>query len=465
MLADYAKFSIRWLTTSNGMNRFSMLILTALFSFHGEIQAHVIGQKSSEPGNGRSWSLTNGSVIHGIFSYANSSNVFIETDQGILRSIPLSSLKNNDQRIVSMKMEKLELLNQHHVRPVQKDWSKYLIAVNICAILFFGLKFFIRNNLRWAWASIFLLASGFGLLLGCNNDDPSGITGNPIPKTSTEFLSAAFSRFAPAVSFTWDDLYFRVSSDGIPTHGMMVGITSWQQQVPISQSYVGTNSWSIPLQPEFASVPINTRTNLMKGAVALAVNGIPIFNALNNRGEDSFAIGELDKWGGHCGKADDYHYHAAPLHLADPDPSLPIAFALDGFPVYGAKEPDGSSMTTLDSGHGHSWGKEAYHYHGTSDYPYVVGAMRGKVTLDPATPAPENQIIPQAFAKPLRPATDPLKGAVITSFLSPGERSRKLIYQIGKGTGSVEYNWDTSGKYTFIFTDTAGTSIVKSYQR
>jgi len=46
----------------------------------------------------------------------------------------------------------------------------------------------------------------------------------------------------------------------------------------------------------------------MKGAVAIAPNGVPIFNPLNNTGEDAYAIGELDQWGGHCGKADDYHY-------------------------------------------------------------------------------------------------------------------------------------------------------------
>jgi hypothetical protein len=25
--------------------------------------------------------------------------------------------------------------------------------------------------------------------------------------------------------------------------------------------------------------------------------------------------GELDEYGGHCGRADDYHYHIGPVHL------------------------------------------------------------------------------------------------------------------------------------------------------
>ena len=66
------------------------------------------------------------------------------------------------------------------------------------------------------------------------------------------------------------------------------------------------------------------------------MNGVPIFNAPNNRGEDAFLIGELDDWGGHAGRADDYHYHAAPLHLQEiVGDAAPIAYALDGYPIYG----------------------------------------------------------------------------------------------------------------------------------
>jgi hypothetical protein len=45
--------------------------------------------------------------------------------------------------------------------------------------------------------------------------------------------------------------------------------------VPIPQNYTGTNHWSIPLQPVYATTPMSTKTNFMKGAVAIAVNGIP----------------------------------------------------------------------------------------------------------------------------------------------------------------------------------------------
>ena len=52
--------------------------------------------------------------------------------------------------------------------------------------------------------------------------------------------------------------------------------------------------------------------DLQRGAIAIAANGIPIFNPVNASGLISKEIGELDDFGGHSGRADDYHYHAAP---------------------------------------------------------------------------------------------------------------------------------------------------------
>jgi hypothetical protein len=278
-------------------------------------------------------------------------------------------------------------------------------------------------------------------------------------------MDSAFAPYKPSITTKWDATYFYIGSNGLPSHNMMIGITNWQQQVPISQPYTDNNSWSIPLQPAYATTPLSTKTNLMKGAVAVAVNGIPIFNALNNRGEDSYLIGELDNWGGHCGRGDDYHYHAAPLHLSTTSGLKPIAFALDGFPVYGSKEPDGSVMSTLDSCHGHVGTNNIYHYHGTTNYPYVVGAMKGKVNLDPTTTAPENQILPQAFTKAVRPATNPLKGASITDFATVGTNGYQLTYKIGAKTGYIKYSWDLNNKYTYILTDTGGIATTTSYQR
>jgi Secretion system C-terminal sorting domain/YHYH protein len=241
---------------------------------------------------------------------------------------------------------------------------------------------------------------------------------------------------------------------GIPTHTMMKGITNWQQQVPTPKCYVGANAWSIPLNPVVAATPLPTATNFFKGAIAIAANGVPIFNAFNNRGEDSYVIGELDQYGGHCGKGDDYHYHIAPLSLDSINADiLPIAFALDGYAVYADKEPNGLIMNTLDANHGH-YLNNVYHYHGTKTYPYMIGNMVGVVTKD-AT----DQIVPQPTGNPFRPAGNPLNGAAITGCTPNGTgNGYSLTYTLAGQNYAINYSWTTAGAYTFNFVSPTGTT-------
>lgn len=432
------------------------------------------------------WTLKSGKSIQGNFSFSKNNIIYLEQLEGKIVPVLLSDLSSQDQQMAKWKIKKLNYYNiSENVStfPETNNPLKYLPILMLCVGILF-LYFNIGNLNTYIFNSkiglrVFSLFTIVAIVIACtkSTSTSSSITNNPIsnpstdpvviviPKTNTSSIDSAFTAFKPAISTTWDDTYFYIASNGIPNHNMMIGITSWQQQVPITQPYNGSNSWSIPLQPTYATIPLSTKTNLMKGAVAVAVNGIPIFNALNNRGEDSYKIGELDNWGGHCGRGDDYHYHAAPLHLSTINGLKPIAYAVDGFAVFGSKEPDGSPMNVLDTCHGHIGLNGTYHYHGTADYPYVVGAMKGKVNLDPATTAPENQVIPQAFTKPVRPATTPLSGAVITDFVAVGPNGYLLTYKRGAKNGYVKYSWDASNKYTFILTDTAGVSVTNVYQR
>ena len=52
-----------------------------------------------------------------------------------------------------------------------------------------------------------------------------------------------FAAFSKSVKISKNSKYYLVESSGLPDHQMMVGIKSWQQQVPITQPYTGTNSW------------------------------------------------------------------------------------------------------------------------------------------------------------------------------------------------------------------------------
>jgi len=271
-------------------------------------------------------------------------------------------------------------------------------------------------------------------------------------------IASAFQPFAPKVRTHWDDAFFYVESDGMPVHQLMAGITAWQQQVPLPQTYFGDNAWRFPLIPMPAAQPQSIKNHFLRGAIAIAVNGIPIFNPQNNRGEISAEIGELDKFGGHAGRADDYHYHAAPLHLQKyVGSNNPIAFALDGYPIYGLAEPDGSAPVGLDDFHGHTTAILGYHYHASNQYPYVNGGFHGKVTER------EGQVDPQPRAQPLRPATTPLRGAVITDFQAePDGKSYTLTYALNGQPVKLHYG-ASAGAVRFDFTEAAGKTTTKIY--
>jgi hypothetical protein len=273
-------------------------------------------------------------------------------------------------------------------------------------------------------------------------------------------MAASFAPFKSKVKTRWDATYLYVESDGLPEHLMMRGIRSWQQQVPLPQPYTGENAWRLPLRPVRAEQPVSARTSLFRGAIALAVNGVPIFNALNNRGVDSNLEGELDEWGGHCGRADDYHYHVAPLQLqAQAGAGKPIAYALDGYPLYGLTEPDGSPVAKLDELNGHADATGGYHYHGTKTYPYINGGLRGVVQVR------GDQVEPQPRASPVRPAGQPLRGAVITGFKSTGAGAYSLEFTWSQAKYTIDYRAGKDGTYTFDHISPDGGKLSHSYRR
>jgi Protein of unknown function (DUF1566)/YHYH protein/Abnormal spindle-like microcephaly-assoc'd, ASPM-SPD-2-Hydin/Viral BACON domain len=272
----------------------------------------------------------------------------------------------------------------------------------------------------------------------------------PMLADNSALMAASFAPFKPKVRYYSDSNYFYEESDGMPSRALMpnlmVGITSWQQQIPLPASYFASNVnpgdsgsagylqpnyWRIPLVPVPAASPITLADNFKRGAVALAADGIAIFNPRNNTGQFSQAIGELDAYGGHCGLGDDYHYHTFPTHLtAVLGNSKPIAWALDGYPVYGYVEPDGSALLALDSDGGHDHGSYGYHYHARGTYnagtnswtpasPYMMNAMHGTVVNY------SNQIDPQPSASGLRGdktggyTAVPVPGATVTAFKNP----------------------------------------------
>ncbi len=274
-------------------------------------------------------------------------------------------------------------------------------------------------------------------------------------------VAKPFEKFAPDVKTRSDSQNFYVESNGMAHHPMMVGITAWQQQVPLPQRYTGSNAWQFPLFPVPAKQPISAKTHFFRGAIAIAANGIPIFNPIKNDGRtDTFLAGELDKYGGHSGRGDDYHYHIPPLVLQEKlGKSLPLAYALDGYAIYGLTEADGSSPKDLDSFNGHTTPVLGYHYHATKTYPYLNGGFHGEVTER------DGQVDPQPRANSPRPATAPLRGAKITDFkaMEVG-KSYSLTYTIDGETRKVNYQVNADGSVKFDFVDGRGRVTSETYR-
>ncbi|NQW42832.1 MAG: T9SS type A sorting domain-containing protein [Bacteroidetes bacterium] len=430
-----------------------------LISFN--LAAHDINQSNLMQ---KEWIIKgNKTSFKGNFLVMKENMVNIETIEGKVIAIPFEKLSLNDQTFIQKRIEKIKTINRQLLQRNKTLESNQSIIDTKTALIFiflisllFGIVYKFRKQEIFKYL---IPVPAVGLIIFISSFTHKAMKSMQVT-TSVTFMDSAFAPFKPNVYTRYDANYFYVESKGVPTtHGMMAGISNhgWQQQVPIPQCYTGTNPWSIPLHPEIAATPVPAdASHFLRGALALAINGIPIFNVYTNTGVDSYVDGQLDNFGGHCGRADDYHYHLPPLHLYNyTDAKLPIAFALDGFAVYGSKEPDGTNMNTLDANHGHYF-SGVYHYHGTSRAPYMVGSMVGKVTEDNTL-----QIIPQAAAKPVRNENwTPLKGALITSCTSNASNNGyNLSYTLNDTIGyATNFSWTTAGKYKFDYVTPKGTT-------
>ena len=405
------------------MNVHTITFLTAalFFSPATNLLAHEGGhhEGSHATQSSRTWSIAgadSGFHLHGSFVSAKNGQVQIRKDDGKLISLGIDRLVAADKAWIENRLQQIEVLNRQaaveigqfrqHTQPAQPALAKTVSAEKKM----------------------------------------------PMPTIGDHFMP-----FEKLLELDWDENYLYVGSNGLPEHPMMIGITSWQQQVPIPQKYFGDNAWQIPLHPVPAKNPMSTKNDFLRGAIALAVNGVPIFNPLNNRGDDALLFGELDEYGGHCGRGDDYHYHIAPVHLEEKTGrDNPIAYALDGYPIYGYQDKRDPEFAPLDKLGGQKDAEGNYHYHAQRTYPYLNGGFYGEVTKR------GGQVDPQPRAEPVRSALPPLQGAKVTGFRKTGNRF-KLDYDVSGQKGSVTYLVKDDGKIDFTFDEPNGEKRSVSY--
>jgi len=267
----------------------------------------------------------------------------------------------------------------------------------------------------------------------------------------------AFANVSDLVQASCDDDRLNITSAiGLPrvtnvedNNKIMVGITAWINRVPIPYTY----NWSIPTSPQWQG-SITEAT--AKGPVAVAIDGVPIFHyerrpdvstALSNYTEENDTVvqGELDQCGGHSGQGDDYHYHYTPVCLLDDhDLSKPIAFGLDGVPVYfgeGGTDfygrgrfntwnnfPSGTVSTDLDECNALDLGDSTYVHYTSKTPPYVVGCHQA--FFDPSL-----QIEPRPMSGRDQGLPTPIGGeygepvsTVVTNFVQNTDGSYQMTF-------------------------------------
>ncbi len=212
--------------------------------------------------------------------------------------------------------------------------------------------------------------------------------------SSNSSVSEVYRKVYGANSISSDGKYIIIKSKGLPDHKSPY----YNQSNSLYESYNGETfggnkfsknpntineqsfTFKIPLNPTQASV--HQATPL--GPIGVSLNGVPFFNQYAGPNNQALTgeIASFDKYYGHPQQSGMYHYHVEPVYLTTikTTKSGLLGFLLDGFPVYGPEEENGKKVSNsdLDAYHGHSHATKdypsgIYHYHFTSEAPYLNG--------------------------------------------------------------------------------------------
>jgi hypothetical protein len=247
------------------------------------------------------------------------------------------------------------------------------------------LNSFIKNTCFFQPAIVFFIVVGFA---ACDKKDTSTPTPTPTP------VPSVYNKIYGATSITNDGTFITIKTNGVPDHRSVYYPTSNALYESFSGTTFGgftfaknpniianqTLTFKIPVNPAVAST--HAATSL--GPIGVALNGVALYNQYAGPNNQALTneIASFDKYYGHPQQTGQYHYHVEPLYLTTvrSTKSGLMGFLLDGFPVYGPHEENGSTVTSslLDAYHGHvhatvDFPNGIYHYHFTSDSPYMNG--------------------------------------------------------------------------------------------
>ncbi|HWI20010.1 MAG TPA: YHYH protein [Vicinamibacterales bacterium] len=214
------------------------------------------------------------------------------------------------------------------------------------------------------------------------------VTTSPTPTTSATSTQAMFSKFAGnGVSVSIDGTTAVIRTSNTPDHKSPYwGTSSANYEAPhsgmqVNPHSIATQNLTFRITTSPAAAASTSDTPL--GPIGISVNGVVFYNQYAaGRQPLTSEIVSFDRYNGHPNPNNQYHYHFEPLAITSSSRSRLIGVLLDGFPVYGPIDSDGSTPTNLDGCNGHTavtadFPSGIYHYHSTSAVPYISGCYRG----------------------------------------------------------------------------------------
>ncbi|XP_071827083.1 uncharacterized protein [Apostichopus japonicus] len=208
----------------------------------------------------------------------------------------------------------------------------------------------------------------------------SALTDDEIADFGTTGMPESNTGIVGYVTVTDNGDSWTFESNGVPDHdtGLWPGINPNSIQAQ-------NNVYTVPKNPVFADSP----SCLPGGPIAMAVNGVMLFNPWNAFDENAVegdTAEVFDECDGHPDQRGTYHYHKMPASCLFEDvggePSPLIGVAFDGFAIYGPNDENGNRLTSadLDECHGRTNSDGVYQYHTTTDFPYILGCYKGTST-------------------------------------------------------------------------------------
>lgn len=246
--------------------------------------------------------------------------------------------------------------------------------------------------MRSAHSIVVCLAVSVSLVMACGKSGESASPTSPTTTTTSTPSSPAASTvvlysqfYGVQVSLTGSTATLQTTD--IPDHpSPYFGVGAAMYEVPQAGMQVNPNriatqniTMRVPLAPAISASTSDTPL----GPIGIAVNGVVLFNQYAaGRQPLTFEILSFDRFNGHPSPANQYHYHVEPLWLTSTSRSRMLGVLLDGFPVYGPVDATGQPPSDLDVCHGHvgvtpEFANGIYHYHVTTEVPYISGCFRG----------------------------------------------------------------------------------------